>query len=79
MKPRVFSAVLSAIALAVAGAAQADQDIDCATETDGGAGTESTCDITLTPVEAGPVYRIAADGGASARLGPLKNGAVQRR
>jgi hypothetical protein len=57
----VFSAVLSAIALAVAGAAQADQDIDCATET--AAGTESTCDITMTPVEEGPLFRIASDAG----------------
>jgi hypothetical protein len=61
MKPRVFSAVLSAIALGVSSAALADQDIDCATET--AAGTETTCDITMTPVVDGPLFRIAADAG----------------
>jgi hypothetical protein len=56
MKQRVYSAsvVLSAIALAVSGAAQADQAIDCNGLT--------TCEITITP-DGGPDYRITTDAG----------------
>ncbi len=56
MKQRVYSAsaVLSAIAIAVSGTAQADQAIDCNGLT--------TCEITMTP-EGGPDYRITSDAG----------------
>jgi len=54
MKQRVYSAVLSAIAIAASGAAQADQAVDC--------NGLPTCQITITP-EGGPDYRITSDAG----------------
>jgi len=58
MKQRVYSAVLSTIAIAVSGAAYADQDVLCIASGDPLA--PLPCEITINP-ELGPIYRITTD------------------
>ena len=54
MKQRVYGAILSAIAIAVSGAAQADESIECTSP------NTPNCQILIDP-QGGGNYRIDAD------------------